>query len=128
MLYCITAASAASRANAHSAAGDTKARRNGWEVMAGGLDGRCAGLAGPPPRDQFMMFSANHLRHSAVFSARSLWSMMMACLLHCSGVVNTPGSLAMAGSTFASVTIGLPFLNLATSACTCGSIATLMNL
>src|SRR5262245_37312666 len=77
---------------------------------------------------QLMMFSANHLRHSTVFSARSLWSMMIACLFHCSAEVNTPGSLATAGSTLASSTTGLPFLNLATSACTCGSSVMLMNL
>src|SRR4029453_7685814 len=95
-----------------------------------GIHGHVPGSdrANAPSGRQFMMFSANHLRHSAVFSARSLWSMMMAFSSHCSTEVNTPGSLATAGSSFASRTTGLPFLNLATSACTCGSSATLMNL
>src|SRR5262245_39795023 len=77
---------------------------------------------------QFMMFSANHLRHSAVFSARNLWSMMMAWLFHCSGVENTPGSLAISGLRLAFDTTGLPFLRVATSACMAGSNIMLMNL
>ena len=75
-----------------------------------------------------MMFSANHLRHSAVFSARSLWSMMMAWVFHWSAVVKTPGSFATSGSTLASTTTGLPFLILATSAWMAGSSTVLMNL
>ncbi len=61
--------------------------------------------AGPVDADpvsaQLMTFSVNHLRHSPVFSARSLWSMISASLFHWSGVVKTPGSFATSGSSLA---------------------------
>ena len=85
-LNCSTAAIAATKPRAHSAAGEYEGAQEG-RPLHGSLGGRTreAERASRAAARQFMMFSANHLRHSAVFSARSLWSMMMACFFHCSG-------------------------------------------
>ncbi|MNS19210.1 hypothetical protein D3C72_509220 [compost metagenome] len=52
----------------------------------------------------------------------------MACVSHCSLVVNTPGSAASSADTLALVTTGLAFLKATILDCTSGDKAMFMNL